>query len=59
MDRVTVEQWVELFRAIGLSDADMSKWHHLFEAKYPEAHQRFLEWLGMDAERIRKVRNSN
>lgn len=57
MDKVTVEQWVELFREIGLSDADMQKWHRLFEAKYPEAHQSFLTWLGMDARQIQKVRS--
>jgi hypothetical protein len=58
MDRVTVEQWIGLFREIGLSDTDMDKWHRLFEAKYPGAHQRFLEWLGMDTAQIEKVRNS-
>lgn len=56
MDRVNVEQWVGLFREIGLSDEDMHKWHRLFEARYPEAHQNFLTWLGMDAARINKVR---
>ena len=57
MDRLNVEQWVELFREIGLTDDDMHKWHRLFEALYPEAHRNFLMWLGMDAVRIEKVRN--
>jgi len=57
MGKVTVEQWVELFREAGLKDADMKKWHHLFEAKNPEGHQRFLEWLGLDAKKIKDVRN--
>jgi len=56
MDRVTVEQWVGMFREIGLTDEAMEKWHRLFEAKYPAAHQNFLEWLGMDAGRIEKAR---
>lgn len=57
MDRVTVDEWVGMFREIGLTDADMQKWHKLFEAKHPRAHQSFLEWLGLDAEHIKKVRN--
>jgi hypothetical protein len=53
---VTVEQWVELFRAIGLKDADMHKWHAEFERRFPEGHQGFLEWLGLPASRIAEVR---
>jgi len=56
MERLNVEQWVELFREIGLKDDDMRKWHRLFEAKYPEAHENFLKWLGMDTRQIEKVR---
>jgi len=56
MERLNVEQWVGLFREIGLTDDDMQKWHRLFETKYPEAHENFLKWLGMDAARIEKVR---
>jgi len=58
MDSVTVEQWVGMFREIGLSDADMRRWHRLFESRHPEAHQRFLEWLGMSALEIQKVRKA-
>ncbi|PKN38964.1 MAG: hypothetical protein CVU62_01835 [Deltaproteobacteria bacterium HGW-Deltaproteobacteria-2] len=57
MGKVTVEQWVELFREIGLKDADMKKWHCLFEEKNPQGHQNFLEWLGLDAKRIKEVRS--
>jgi len=28
---VTVDEWVRRFRAIGLDDAAMQKWHKLFE----------------------------
>lgn len=56
MGKVTVEQWVELFREIGLTDDDMQKWHRLFETKYPEGHQSFLTWLGLDEQRIRDIR---
>lgn len=53
---VTVEEWVQRFRAIGLDDAAMHKWHTLFEQENPEGHQSFLEWLGLPAERIAEIR---
>jgi len=55
-NRVTVEEWVRRFRAIGLDDAAMDRWHALFEQENPEGHQSFLEWLGLPAERIREIR---
>ena len=57
MAKVTVEQWKELFGDVGLREADMLKWHRAFEAKYPQGHQSFLEWLGLDAKKIRDVRS--
>ena len=56
MAQVTVEEWVERFRAIGLDDAAMKRWHELFEEENPEGHQSFLEWLGLPAERIARIR---
>ncbi len=53
---VTVEEWVKRFRAIGLDDAAMQKWHKLFERENPEGHQSFLEWLGLPAEKIAEIR---
>ncbi len=53
---VTVDQWVELFRAIGLEDQDMHKWHVEFERRYPNGHQSFLEWLRMPSAKIADVR---
>jgi len=53
---MTVDQWVELFREIGLDDATMRRWHELFEERYPEGHQSFLEWLGLPEERIAGIR---
>jgi hypothetical protein len=53
---VSVEEWVARFRAIGLDDAAMEKWHLLFEQENPDGHQSFLEWLGLPPERIREIR---
>ncbi len=57
MGKVNVEQWVELFQEIGLQEADMKKWHRLFENRHPEGHQSFLEWLGLDEQRIKDIRS--
>ena len=59
MGRMTVDQWIELFKEIGLSDEDMQKWHRCFEKKYPDGHQSFLEWLGMEKNRIQEVRQNS
>ncbi len=56
---VTVDQWVELFRAIGLTEPDMHKWHDEFERRYPDGHQGFLEWLELPAERIDSIRRKS
>jgi hypothetical protein len=53
---VNVEEWVARFRAIGLDDAAMEKWHRLFEQENPAGHQSFLEWLGLPADRISEIR---
>ncbi|HEY6837281.1 MAG TPA: hypothetical protein VI389_00925 [Geobacteraceae bacterium] len=57
MAQVTVEEWVKRFRAIGLDDKAMKRWHELFEEENPEGHQSFLEWLGLPAERIDHIRS--
>lgn len=53
---VTVDQWVEMFQEIGLTEADMMKWHGAFERRHPDGHQSFLEWLGLPAARIQEIR---
>ena len=50
------DRWVELFRDIGLDEETMRRWHHLFEAKYPDGHQSFLEWLQIPAAEIERIR---
>lgn len=53
---VSVEEWVARFKAIGLDQAAMEKWHRLFEQENPAGHQSFLEWLGLPADRISEIR---
>jgi hypothetical protein len=50
------EQWVLLFREIGLDEATMTRWHTEFEARYPDGHQSFLEWLQIPQDEIGRIR---
>jgi hypothetical protein len=54
---INKEDWVALFREVGLNDATMSKWHQLFEERYPEGHADFLNWLGLSSSEVAKIRN--
>ena len=50
------ENWVSLLRAAGLDDGDMQRWHCEFERLFPEAHQAFLQDLGIPGDEIRSIR---
>jgi hypothetical protein len=54
--KVTVEEWVARFRAIGLDEGDMAKWHRLFEQENPAGHESFLQWLGLSAQQVKEIR---
>jgi hypothetical protein len=55
-DAMNKENWVMLFREIGLDEAAMTRWHRLFETNFPEGHQSFLEWLNIPADEIGRIR---
>jgi len=50
------ERWVEIMQAAGFKDEDMTNWHRQFEKMEPEAHQEFLESLGIPADEIARIR---
>jgi len=50
------DKWVLLFREIGLDEATMTQWHKAFEARYPNEHQSFLEWLNISEDEISLIR---
>ncbi|CAH2030081.1 hypothetical protein [Trichlorobacter ammonificans] len=54
--KVSVDEWVARFKAIGLDQAAMETWHRLFEQENPAGHQSFLEWLGLPADKISEIR---
>jgi MerR family transcriptional regulator, thiopeptide resistance regulator len=50
------ERWIELLAAAGFDREDRNRWHVEFEKLSPEAHQDFLESLGISAPEIRIIR---
>lgn len=57
-NHVTVDEWTAMFRAIGLDEPAMHRWHVEFESRHPEGHQGFLEWLGLPDDEIDRIRRS-
>jgi len=53
---ITKEIWVSLLAAAGLDEAGMKKWHMEFERTSPEAHQDFLESIGIETDEIALIR---
>lgn len=50
-------RWVAVLRAAGLDEDDMRQWHRAFETMSPEAHQDFLESLGIDPAEVTQIRS--
>ncbi|MCL6415576.1 MerR family transcriptional regulator [Aestuariirhabdus sp. Z084] len=48
--------WVSVLAASGMSEEDMRQWHVSFEQQAPQAHQDFLQGLGIDEEEIAHIR---
>lgn len=55
---ITKEEWISLFREIGLNDAAMNRWHQLFEQRHPQGHEAFLRWLGLEEGDVQKIRQN-
>ncbi|XOV81445.1 MAG: hypothetical protein ACFHVJ_07595 [Aestuariibacter sp.] len=56
---INKKQWVALLSSIGLSDEDMWRWHRSFEQSMPDAHQDFLDSLGIDEDEIQQIRTTS
>jgi len=50
------DQFVAVLRAAGLTEEDMHAFHVQFERIEPEAHQEFLELLGIPADEVAAIR---
>jgi hypothetical protein len=55
--KMNKEDWVAMFREVGMSDDAMMKWHRLFEKRHPEGHEDFLVWLGISSDEIAGIRS--
>jgi len=53
---ITKDIWVAILKASGLDDQGMRNWHVQFEKSSPEAHQDFLESIGIGKNEIRSIR---
>jgi MerR family transcriptional regulator, thiopeptide resistance regulator len=56
VEMINKERWVAIMRAAGLNEQDMRNWHVQFEKMEPEAHQEFLESLGIQTAEIKTIR---
>ena len=56
VETMTKDEWTELFRAAGMDDEGMHRWHREFESRYPVKHQAFLAWLQLPETEIKKIR---
>ena len=53
---LTKETWVAILKGAGLDEAGMKNWHIEFEKTSPEAHQDFLESIGIEEGEITLIR---
>jgi hypothetical protein len=56
MKKITKDQFVALLNDVGVSDSQKQRLHALFEQRHPDAHQNFLEFLGIPAAAIEEIR---
>jgi len=56
METITKDQFVALLNEAGVSDTQKQRLHALFEERHPDAHQDFLEFLGLPAQAIQGIR---
>ena len=56
---ITIDKWVSILSSSGLDEEGMREWHKAFEKSSPEAHQDFLESLGIPHNEIIDIRNQS
>ena len=54
---ITKEVWVSILKAAGLDESGMKTWHVEFEKTSPDAHQDFLESIGIEKDEIAAIRD--
>jgi hypothetical protein len=56
MKKITKDQFVALLDGAGITQEQKCSLHALFEQRHPDAHQGFLEYLGLPAGKIQEIR---
>lgn len=56
---MTKARWVSTLTAAGLDERGMDKWHAEFERAAPQAHQDFLESIGIERDEIMYIRQNS
>jgi len=56
MKNITKDQFVAVLDGAGMTDEQKRRLHTRFEQAHPEAHQGFLEYLGVPASEIHTIR---
>jgi hypothetical protein len=59
MKNITKDQFVDVLDSVGITDEQKKRLHSRFEQEHPEAHQDFLESLGIPAAEIRRIRHDS
>ncbi|MGB5291463.1 MAG: MerR family transcriptional regulator [Lysobacterales bacterium] len=54
---ITKDVWVSMLMAAGLDESGMKNWHVGFEKNSPDAHQAFLESIGIADNEIAAIRD--
>jgi DNA-binding transcriptional MerR regulator len=50
------QSWVRLLKSAGMDEKAMGNWHQAFERLSPDAHQHFLESLGISKDEVKAIR---
>jgi len=53
---MTKEKWVSIMKGAGFSEADMHRWHVVFERTAPDDHEQFLQYLRIPSDEIQAIR---
>jgi hypothetical protein len=53
---ITKDEWVAMYEEMGWDGEKRMQWHRLFEARHPEGHEGFMEWLGIPPKEIAEIR---
>jgi hypothetical protein len=59
MKTITKDQFVSILNDAGITEAQKHKLHGLFEARHPQGHEAFLQWLGLPPEEVRVIREKS